>query len=348
MHTDISLRVLTMERGHDLFPLLGIPETTTLERVHSLDLPAISKRLDNILHLVTPEGHHHNHLVEWHGWKDPAVLWRVTGYLCWNGEQNPETPLTVTLVYLTPASDMGDTITQTIGSTVMFTCTVHCVRLWKLSAADALAMGLPGLAVLSPLMGGASVETVHEAATIIRRTTSKPQQDNLLTILGAFSVPLVESPEQLIHLIGKEPIVDSELFTTLFEERYAQEVLKYREQLAAKDEELDHKDKELYRKDEELYRKNEELYRKDEELDHKNEELYRKDRALHDVIQSMQRMVEQTLVTRFPQTPTSVIQRLQQMTNTEQLHMLMHAITIAQSISDVEQAMQQLEERSQN
>ena len=80
----------------------------------SLELPASAKRLDNVLHLRSPKGQEYMHVLEWQGYPDPVVLWRMLGYMGWLGQRLPKMTVLGTLVYLTPDSDAGDTLHQMI------------------------------------------------------------------------------------------------------------------------------------------------------------------------------------------------------------------------------------------
>lgn len=56
--------------------LFGVPAGELL-RVETLELPASAKRLDTLLHVRSPNGQVYLHVIEWLGYKDPLVLWRV-------------------------------------------------------------------------------------------------------------------------------------------------------------------------------------------------------------------------------------------------------------------------------
>jgi hypothetical protein len=53
-------------------------------------------------------------VVEWQGYRDPTVLWRLASYCAWIGQRTPMVPVIGTVVYLAPAYDVGDTLEQTI------------------------------------------------------------------------------------------------------------------------------------------------------------------------------------------------------------------------------------------
>jgi hypothetical protein len=160
MRTDNPLKYLTIVRGSDLLPLFGLPYHTLI-RVQTEELPARDTRLDNVLLVRSPQGQEYLHVVEWQGYPDQATLWKVAGYLSWLGQRYPTMTIVGTVVYLTPACDVGDTLTQTIDGQVVQQWSLHSVRLWQLDARAAVQSGNVGLAVLSPLMQNANTEVVE-------------------------------------------------------------------------------------------------------------------------------------------------------------------------------------------
>ncbi len=88
MKTDIPLKVLTMQHGADLLLLFGMP-SAELVRVETIELPATRTRLDNVLHIRSPNGQEYLLVVEWQGYTDKAILWRLTRYLAWLAQRYP-------------------------------------------------------------------------------------------------------------------------------------------------------------------------------------------------------------------------------------------------------------------
>ncbi|MCG8353677.1 MAG: hypothetical protein MI924_38425 [Chloroflexales bacterium] len=220
MQTDIPLKRLTVLRGADLLPLLG-PPATTLLGVEALELPASATRLDTVLRVRSPHGQEYLHVVEWQGYRDPAVLWRLASYMAWLGQRTPEQTILGTLIYLAPAYDMGATLTQRVDGQVVQTWPMACVRLWEQDAGAAVATGNLGLAVLSPLMRNADPDLVGQAITLLLQQAPAPQQADLLAILGVFAAPLI-NPARFIRMIGKEKLMSSDLLSTLVEEKLAE------------------------------------------------------------------------------------------------------------------------------
>jgi len=218
--TDIPLKRLTALRAADLLPLLGAPNAS-LVAVETLELPASGRRLDSALRLRSPSGQEYLHVIEWQGYHDSAVLWRLTGYLAWLGQREPELGVIGTVIYLTPADDVGDEVARPINGVASLGWRLPCVRMWELEAEAALASGALGLAVLSPLMRGASEELVRQAAAVVLAQAPLPQQADLLSILGVFAEPLI-APEVFEQMVGKERLMASDLLSYLMKEKLAE------------------------------------------------------------------------------------------------------------------------------
>jgi hypothetical protein len=218
--TDIPLKRLTALCGADLLPLLGLPAATLL-RVESRELPASATRLDTVLRIRSPQGQEYLHLVEWQGYPDRTVLWRLAGYRVWFGQQEPDTPVVGTVVYLRPEDDMGDSIVQTIDGQVVQPWSVGRIALWEQDAQAALASARLGLIVLSPLMHNADTALVETAARLVLEQAPPPQQGDLLSILGVFAEPFLET-QRFVDLVGRERLMSSDLFDYLMKDREAE------------------------------------------------------------------------------------------------------------------------------
>jgi hypothetical protein len=218
METDIPLRTLTEACAADLLPLLGVPQAEVLE-VLSLEMPASSRRLDNLLLLRDQEGKPWLHLVEWQGYPDSQFLWRVLSYLGWLGLNRTERPIAVTLVYLTPAGDMGDALHQEVAGFRYWGVTFHHVRLWEEDAVAAVQSGQVGLAVLSPLMRNATAALVEEAGKLVLAAEpDQRRQADLLNVLGVLAEPLV-APDQFIERFERKRLMESKLFELLMQDK---------------------------------------------------------------------------------------------------------------------------------
>ncbi|MCG8350642.1 MAG: hypothetical protein MI924_22970 [Chloroflexales bacterium] len=230
MRTDIPLKRLLLLRGTDLLPLFAAPLTTVL-RVESLELPANNARLDTVFYLRSAGGQEYIHVIEWQGYHDPAVLWRMASYLAWLGQRHPKTAILGTLVYLAPAYDVGDTLTQTIDGQVVQTWQMDCLRLWEYDASDALQSGNLGLTILSPLMRHTSRQSIEQAIGLVVQQAPVPQQADLLSILGIFAEPVI-APDQFVQLVGRERLMSSDLVSYLVEEQMAEMRTEFQQALA--------------------------------------------------------------------------------------------------------------------
>jgi hypothetical protein len=220
MKTDIPLKRLAELRGSDLLPLLGVP-ATAIRHVATLELPASAERLDTALTLESPGGQEYLLVVEWQGYRDFSVLWRLASYCARIGQRMPTLPIVGCVVYLAPAFDIGDSLRQVVDGMPVQTWPVHVVRLWEHDAAAAVASGALGLMVLSPLMANASAQLVEAAAQAVLRDAPDEQQADLLVILGIFGEPIIPL-ERFIRLVGKEQLMASDLVSYLMEEQNAE------------------------------------------------------------------------------------------------------------------------------
>jgi len=215
VETDIPLKELTLTCAADLPDLLGSPGATVVD-VGSLELPASAMRLDNLLWLRIAAGTLYRHLIEWQGYCDPRLLARTLYY-----RLQQDDPVAVTVVYLKPGDDTGDTLRQTLDGHDILVVPFRYVRLWEQDAAAAVASGRPGLAVLSPLMSGADRGLVEQAAAVV--LTEEPdrvRQVNLLATLAIFAESFVE-PEQLEALLGRERLMESKFLDYMMHEKTA-------------------------------------------------------------------------------------------------------------------------------
>lgn len=220
MQTDIPLKRLTTLRAGDLLPLLNIADATVVA-VETLELPASATRLDNVLRLRSAGGQEYLHVIEWQGYPDPVVLWRLAGYLAWLGQRYRERAVVGTVIYLEPAADAGHRIRQTVDDQALLDWPLPVVRLWELDAQAAATQGSVGLAVLSPLMRGATVALVELVVVQVLAQAPPTQQADLLSILGVFAEPLIES-QTFVRLVGKEKLMASDLISYLVDEKVAE------------------------------------------------------------------------------------------------------------------------------
>jgi hypothetical protein len=229
MRTDIPLKRLAELCGADLLDLLGSPNAA-IRRVDSLELPASAERLDTVFTLLSPGGQEYLLVVEWQGYRDSAVLWRLASYCARIGQRVPSVPVLSTVVYLIPAADAGDRLDQVVDGLVLQSWPMRAVRLWEQDAEAAVASGSLGLSVLSPLMANATKGLVEQAVQLVLREAPPEQQADLLVILGVFGEPLIAA-ERFVRLVGKERLMASDLVSYLMEEQVTERELRYVEEL---------------------------------------------------------------------------------------------------------------------
>lgn len=338
MKTDIPLKVLAAACAPDLLPLLGSAATEVVA-VESVELPMASVALDTLLRLRDRLGREYLHLLEWQGYKDPTFLWRVLLYVAWLGQRLPERPIAVTLVYLTPEDDTGEAIEQTVEGPGGWGVGFHAVRLWEQDGDAAVGTGRPGLAVLSPLMRGATAALVERAAAVVLVQPATARQADLLTILGVFAAPLL-APERFVRLIGKERLMASELISYLFKDEFAAlEEARAAEQVRLEqryEAERAHLEQERAA---ERARLEQEREAERARLEHEREaeRAHLEQTFLHALV----RTVEDTVSARFPATPVGLLTPLTNLRDAEQLQTLHAALLRAPDQESVERLLRE-------
>jgi len=148
------------------------------------------------------------------------------------GQDEPHMTIIGTMVYLKPADDAGDTLTMAVDGQIQHQWPFRCVRLWEQDAAAAVATGNLALTTLSPLMHGADVTLVEQAARTLLTAAPPPQQADLLTILGVFAAPIM-APARFIDLVTKEKLMSSDLIEYLAKDIIAEQEAKWQARLEA-------------------------------------------------------------------------------------------------------------------
>ncbi len=220
MKTDVPLKRLTTMRPDDLIPLLGLPATSIIE-VTVRELPMQQKSLDTLFRVRSPQGQEYLHLLEWQGYYDPAVLWRVVSYLGLLGQDDPHITLIGTIIYLKPGDDVGDMLTMAVDGVVQHQWQIRCIRLWEQDAVAAAASGNLALMVLSPLMGGADAALIEQTTRTLLQQSPPTQEAHLLAILGIFAAPILE-PARFLRLVTKEKLMQSDLIKYLVQDEVAE------------------------------------------------------------------------------------------------------------------------------
>ena len=346
METDIPLKDLTLACASDLLALLGSPGATLIE-AYSLELPASASRLDTVLHLRSPLGTEYLHLVEWQGYRDPRFLQRVLYYWIWL-ILNRTLPVLVTIVYLKPGDDTGDTFRLVLDGREYFSVPFHRVRLWQEDAATAIASGRPGLAVLSALMAGSNAAAVEEAAGVVLRAEPDPaKQASLLGILGVFAEAFM-APEQLERILGRERLMESKLLEYLMREKTAEFAQRLAEARAegeraegerAERERVERVERERERERVEQERERVERERERERVEREREqERVERERTRRNFEQA----VEDAMIARFPAAPLALAATMREIRDPEQLLQLHRAILTAPDQAAAERAIREL------
>jgi len=251
-----------------------------------------------VLRLRGADGHPYLHLVEWQGRHDPIILWRTLGYLAWIGQNRPERPILVTLIYLTPEDDVGNTLVQVGTGQTGRQIHIPCVRLWQQDATAALAGGKPGLIALSPLMQGTTADLVEQAANLILDAVDPPAQAEVLTALGIFAEPL-PATERFIRLVTRERLMASDVISYLMQDKVA------------------------------------EWEQKEAKLQEENAALHAQIQAAqHATVQARQHAIEGILIARFPDAPLAVMNDIRRITNPEWLQSLIGSLLGAATLKE--------------
>jgi hypothetical protein len=221
------------------------------------------------------------------------------------------------LIYLHPEDDSGDVLRQALDGRELWAIPFRCVRLWELDAAQAVASGRPGLAVLSPLMGGATRELVERAVDLVlAQPEVAGQQADLLTILGIFAEPLFE-PAQFLRMIGRERMMASDLLSYLMEEKTAE---LERERAALEREHVAT-----------LERERAALERERQRVATLETQLRR----------ALIQAVEDAMAARFPAAPFALVSEIHRVRDPEQLQQLLRAVLQAPDQASAEQAVRE-------
>ncbi len=321
MKTDISLKRLMSFYGNDLLPLLGMPYDTLLQ-VETKELPAGAKRLDNLLHVRSPGGQVYLHLLEWQGYYDRAVIWRVLDYLAWIGREYPGFAVVATIIYLRPEYDVGHTLPQVIDGQTVQEWKIGRVRLWEHDAHEALASGHLGLALLSPLMKGADRALAEHVVEMALRQTPQPQQQEIFSILATFTETLI-GKDRLIAMIGKEKLMQSSVINSLVEEAVNEQI----------------EERFAQRLNEELAKRlNEELAKEWAKWEQQQKERQERERQERERQERERQEILQTLVdavaTRFPQASISLVRDIWQIPKSVNMHDLFLTVVKAQNEED--------------
>ncbi len=220
MKTDLPLKRLVLLRPADLLALLSLPAASVIEVIVP-ELPLRKQTLDTLLRVRSPEGQEYLIIIEWQGYRDRSILWRLVVSMGVVTLDNPDLPVIGIVIYLKPSDDMGDRIRVQVDGELIYDWQVRAIRLWQFDAAEAAASGNLALMTLSPLMRGADAATIEQTALTLLRIAPIEQRADILTFLGIFAAPILDSA-QFTRIVTKEVLMSSDLIEYLMQDVKAQ------------------------------------------------------------------------------------------------------------------------------
>jgi predicted transposase YdaD len=209
MKTDIHCKLLARLRPTDLLTLTGDQDAQLLS-TDVVELQDIRRTVDFVYKLQVGEEIYYRH-IEFQAERDPEMNHRCFLYNTRMIAQY-QAPVITTIIYLFRRRQPEAPVFRVmVRGQEVNRWQFDCVRLWEMEAQAALAQGLPGLAVLVPLMKGATLTRIEQAARQIEATTPEARQADLLALLHAFAEGKY-TVEQLERIIGKERIMESSVY----------------------------------------------------------------------------------------------------------------------------------------
>jgi hypothetical protein len=220
MKTDLPLKRLVLLRPADLLALLGLPAASVIE-VSVPELPLRKQTLDTLLRVRSPAGQEYLIIIEWQGYRDRSILWRLVVSMGVVTLDNPDLPVIGIVIYLKPSDDMGNRISVQVDGELIYDWQIRAIRLWEFDAAEAAASGNLALMTLSPLMHGADPALIEQTALTLLRIAPMEQRADILTFLGIFAAPILDSA-QFTRIVTKEVLMSSDLIEYLMQDVKAQ------------------------------------------------------------------------------------------------------------------------------
>ncbi len=166
-------------------------------------------------------------------------------------------------------------------------------------------------------MRHADCEVIEGAAELVLHRASRPEQADLLSILGVFAEPVI-AVQEFTRMIGRERLMESKLIEYLAEEKIAEATAKATAEAIAATERKYEAERRMY-----------EAERQKAEA----ERAVREERLRHEAtVEALQFTLEEVIVTRFPQAPAILLHELRPVEDPDQLH---SPITAAAGAPDV-------------
>jgi len=209
METDVPLKVLFRLRAADLLSLTGDQQAELLS-TDVVELQTLRRTVDFVYKLQAGEEIYYRH-IEFQAERDPEMNHRCFLYNTRMIAQY-QAPVITTIIYLFRHHQPDEPVFRVmVRGREVNRWQFDCVRLWEIEAQAALAQGLPGLAVLVPLMKGATLGRIEQAARQIETTAPEAQQADLLALLHAFAGGKY-TIKQLERIIGRDRLMESTVY----------------------------------------------------------------------------------------------------------------------------------------
>jgi predicted transposase YdaD len=221
METDVSLKVLSRKYTTDLLRLIH-EEGVAVLSVDAIEIHDVKRRVDCLIKLQSQKGVYYRH-VEFQSEPDPDMARRCFRYNTQLVLQL-EAPVLTTVVYLfPPGPKSGDPVFRVmLDGEEINVWRFDEVRLWELSAQEALASRAPGLLALVPLMeGGQDRGVIVRAAAAIKRALPLETNPEALAIL-LYLAGAHYTVGELTRLFGRETMIQSSVWQAAWSEGKAE------------------------------------------------------------------------------------------------------------------------------
>ena len=221
METDVSLKVLSRKYTSGLLRLVH-EEGVRVLSVDAIELHDVSRRVDCLIKLQGKRCVYYRHF-EFQSEADPEMARRCFRYNTQLVLQL-DAPVLTTVVYLAPPGPKEPTLAFRVmlDGEEINVWRFDEVRLWELSAQEALASRAPGLLALVPLMeGGQDRGVIVRAAAAIRHALPLERSPEALAIL-LYLAGAHYNVGELTRLFGRETMIQSSVWQAAWSEGKAE------------------------------------------------------------------------------------------------------------------------------
>jgi predicted transposase YdaD len=209
MKTDAQCKALARLRPKDLLVLIGDAGAQHLS-TNIVELREIKRTVDVVFKLRRGRTVYYHH-VEFQAKPNRTMNRRCFLYNALLLEHY-QAPVITTIIYLFPQRQRIEPVFRVrLGGREINRWQFGCVHLWEMEAQAALDRGLPGLAVLAPLMKGATWPHIEQAVRQIETKAPAKHQNDLLAILHAFAEAKYTT-ERMDQLIGRKRLMESSIY----------------------------------------------------------------------------------------------------------------------------------------